>query len=84
MNKSVMMTSVPDDKRNVASSFVSIVDNFGKLAGVLIIVNVLYYAGGTSTHDLDICLQIMVGTVITLTAIGLFLCIRRNRKKCME
>lgn len=80
MNKSVMMSSVTKEERNTASSMSNIVDNFGKIFGVIVIVNVLYNLEEITILSFNTCLQIMSGMVLGITVLGLYLCIKRKRQ----
>lgn len=78
-NKGIMIESVEPHLRNTASSISSIVENFGRLLGIIIMVNVIFLLGKTDEESLYISSGLAIIIVIFVSIIGFLLAYRRRK-----
>lgn len=78
MNKSVMMAAVTKEERNAASSVTNIIDSFGKVAGIFVIVNVLSFLGETTEYSFGVCMNVILAIVLVFSVFGIYVCLRRR------
>jgi len=78
-NKGIMMESVEPHQRNAASSISSIVENFGRMLGVVIMVNVMHLLGKTDEQSLMISSGLAIVIVLFISVFGFLVAYRRRK-----
>lgn len=78
-NKGIMIESVEPHLRNTASSISSIVENFGRLLGIIIMVNMIFLLGKTDEESLYLSSGLAIIIVIFVSIIGFLLAYRRRK-----